>query len=93
MGAETPERLDLTHEPPLLTLGQWGRFCNAYAHLTNNEFHFSEKTTYILAKVGHPVAVTQWAAWQRWVAVYKLTGDGRGSFAARESRSDQTVDP
>lgn len=84
MDHEAPGHPDLTHKPPLLTPGQWGKFLEAYIRFTNNEFHFGEITTYNLAVVGHPVATTQWTAWLRWVAVYKLTGDGRGSFAAEE---------
>lgn len=84
MDHEAPGNPDLTHEPPLLDLTQWLWFCSAYARHTEAEYHHGEKTTYILAGVGHPVAVAQWAAWLRWVAVYKLTGDGRGSFAAGE---------
>lgn len=83
MGHEAPGHLDLTHKP-LLGLEQWLRFCSAYTHHAGAEYYLGEKTAYNLAEVGHPVAVAQWTAWLRWVAVYKLTGDGRGSFAAGE---------
>lgn len=85
MGHEAPGRPDLTHKPPLLLdLVQWPRFCTAYTRHTGAEYHHGEKTTHNLAEVGHPVATAQWAAWLRWVAVYKLTGDGRGSFITEE---------
>lgn len=84
MGHEAPGRPDLTHKPPLLGLKQWLWFCTAYARHTGAEYYLGEKTTHNLAEVGHPVATAQWAAWLRWVAVYKLTGDGRGSFITEE---------
>ena len=86
MGHEAPGRLDLTHEPPLLDLKQWLRFCHAYYQQSHCPEGFTgEKRTLQLAKEAHPIATAQWAAWLRWVAVYKLTGDGRGSFTTEES--------
>lgn len=84
MDHEAPGHPDLTHKPPLLDLKQWLRFCSAYAHHTGAEYHHGERTTYNLAWEGYPIAAAQWAAWLRWVAVYKLTGDGRGSFTTGE---------
>lgn len=86
MDHEAPGNPDLTHKPPLLTLEQWRRFCHAYAIHTGNEYHHGEKLTAGLAKMDDlNIAGKQWAAWLRWVAVYKLTGDGRGSFTTEES--------
>lgn len=85
MDHEAPGNPDLTHKPPLLDLKQWRMFCHAYHHQPHCPEGFTdEKRTLWLAKESHPVAIAQWAAWLRWVAVYKLTGDGRGSFAAGE---------
>lgn len=85
MGHEAPGRLDLTHKPPLLNVVQWLRFCHAYHQQPHYPEGFTdEKRTLQLVKESHPVAVAQWAAWLRWVAVYKLTGDGRGSFPTEE---------
>lgn len=86
MGHEVPGRLDLTYKPPLLDLEQWLRFCAAYTNHTGNKYHHGEKLTAGLAKMdGLNIAGKQWAAWLHWVAVYKLTGDGRGSFTTEES--------
>ena len=82
MDHEAPGHPDLSHEPPLLTLEQWRRFCHAYALHTGNEYYLLEGITLSQTKAGREDAAKQWAAWLRWVAVYKLTGDGRGSFAA-----------
>lgn len=86
MGHEAPGRLDLTYKPPLIDLRQWQRFCHAYHCQPHCPEGFTdEKRTLWLAKESHPIAIAQWAAWLRWVAVYKLTGDGRGSFTTEES--------
>ena len=85
MDHEAPGHPDLNHKPPLLTLEQWHRFCYVYTTRTGNEFHHEEKITARLAKVdGFSVAGKQWTAWLRWVAFYKLTGDGRDSFTTGE---------
>ena len=85
MGHEAPGCLDLTHKPPLLDLREWLRFCHAYHQQPHCPEGFpGEKRTLQLAKEAHPIATAQWAAWLRWVAVYKLTGDGRGSFTTEE---------
>ena len=85
MGHEAPGRLDLTYKPPLLNLKQWLRFCHTYHQQPHcPEGLTDEKRTLQLAKESHPIATAQWAAWLRWVAVYKLTGDGRGSFITEE---------
>lgn len=85
MDHEAPGHPDLTHKPPLLDLKQWLRFCSAYHQQPWCPEGFpGEKRTLQLAKESHPVATAQWAAWLRWVAVYKLTGDGRGSFTTGE---------
>lgn len=85
MDHQAPGHLDLTLKPPLLNLGQWPKFCNAYATRTGGEYYLAEWMTYTLQLSGNAVATAQWAAWLRWVAVYKLTGDGRGSFTTEES--------
>lgn len=95
MGHEAPGRLDLTHKPPLLDLRQWQRFCTAYTNHTRWKYYLREEDTcreYFLrekdachnAGAHNSIATAQWAAWLRWVAVYKLTGDGRGSFITEE---------
>jgi hypothetical protein len=87
VGHEAPGRPDLTISEdrlPLLPRQQWDRFCHNYAIRTGNEYFLTEWTAY----VGHcnktAIGTAQWAAWLRWVAVYKLTGDGRGSFITEE---------
>lgn len=85
MDHEEPGNPDLTHKPPLLDLRQWQRFCSAYANHTDQEYYLREQDACSNADVQGSIAAAQWAAWLRWVAVYKLTGDGRGSFTTEES--------
>ena len=85
MDHEAPGHPDLNRKPPLLNLGQWQKFCNAYHCQPHCPEGFTdEKRTLQLTKESHPVAIAQWTAWLQWVAVYKLTGDGRGSFIIGE---------
>ena len=84
MGHEAPGRPDLTYKPPLLNVVQWLRFCAAYANHTGQEYYLREQDAYNNSHVQGSIATAQWAAWLRWVAVYKLTGDGRGSFITEE---------
>lgn len=85
MGHEAPGRLDLTYKPPLVDLRQWQRFCAAYANHTDQEYYLREQDAYNNSHVRGSIATAQWAAWLHWVAVYKLTGDGRGSFTTEGS--------
>lgn len=84
MDHEEPGNPDMTLKPPLLNLGQWLEFCNAYATRTGQEYYLREQDACNNADVQGSIATAQWAAWLRWVAVYKLTGDGRGSFTTEE---------
>jgi hypothetical protein len=85
VGHEAPGRPDLTYEPLLRDLVQWQRFCAAYANHTGQEYYLREQDAYNNSHVQGSIATAQWAAWLHWVAVYKLTGDGRGSFTTEES--------
>lgn len=85
MDHEAPGHPDLTYTPPLLPRQQWERFCNAYVVHTWNEYFPTEWMTYVGHKNKVAIGTTQWKAWLQWVAVYKLTGDGRGSFTTGES--------
>lgn len=84
MDHEEPGNPDLTYTPPLLPQQQWEKFCGAYVVHTGNEYFPTEMAAYVQALLGNTIGSKQWKAWLQWVAVYKLTGDGRGSFAAGE---------